>query len=71
MDGKIEIKGTRFIKTIDLCEIQSMTIDELIEFFQEIKKENEMRCSRITIDINDKSDWNECLWPEIVVVGEL
>jgi len=65
-----EWKGTSFLKTIELLDIQSMTIDELINFLQEIKKENEKNYSKIIIDINDKSDWNKCRWPEILIVGE-
>lgn len=68
MDG--EWRGIRFLKTFDLFEIQDMTIDEIIEFFQKIKEENKDKCSKITIDINDKSDWDECLWPELLIVGE-
>lgn len=70
MDGKIEIKGKTCLKEIALWEIDGEPIQYLMNILKDIESDYQGKFSKITVEVDDDSAWDEHKWPKIYIWGE-
>ncbi len=70
MDGKMTITDSFNIYELDLADVNNYTIQEIIDKLEKIKKEHEDKYDKIIIKFHDRSEFDNCLWPSLIIEGQ-